>query len=210
VSYIEWREENKDVKPILLYYLELFIEKFDKPCFFTKGNVSSARKILEWAKKYQFNPYFFVYLNFVTKSKDMERMGFRFMSSIPYLNNFISLIEKRQDKLYNVKRPLYDIVKGEMTLNKLDINNLDIQEMINLLSLNKLSTNTFLYLTLLKNIKNIIKPSKVEVKIRKLLVIIDRGCLPNTPDLLYFENYEDYCYGTTESIIFKKNNCSST
>jgi hypothetical protein len=196
--YIEWKPENSDCKPLLLYYLQLYIEKFEKPYFFAKGNVTSTRKIIELSNKYTFNPYFYLYLNFMTKERDMKYLGYKFMNSIPYLTNFIKIVEKKTYRQYEVPKPLYTTIKND--LKSLDVERLKTQpeELADLLFTSKIHIYTFLYLIITFDIKDIIKPKAVQSKLNKLLVLIDRGVIPRNYSLFNFETYEEYCAGTTE------------
>ena len=200
--YIEWLPENSYVKNLLLYYLQLFIDRYEKPYFFSKGNITSCKKIVDLSNKYHFNPYFYLYLNFVTNEKNMEIHGFKFMSSSSYLKNFVNLVEKKEYRKFDVQKPLYTIIKNDLIKINIDTIKTDTQTLADLIFTNKISLYTFLYLIIVFNINNIIKPEAVEHKINTIMFYIERGILPRDFKFFSFDSYEEYCARTTATDVF--------
>jgi hypothetical protein len=193
--FIEWRTENSDVRPLLLYFSELYILRFGKECFFTKGNVTAARNIMTFCDEGQINPLRYIQLCFDGFTNNIKKTGFTFMSSRPYKNHVLNLIlsptyvRRYGTGTYTSSPPtIFDSLRPSVL--KYAGNKYTKEEILRDLFTSVLPLEAFLFLIDSETIERlpeydaIIKTlnEQVEDRRKKIKILMKRGVLPRTPE----------------------------
>ena len=199
--FIEWKIENKPVRAMLLYYQELYITKFLKPIYFSKGNITSAKRILEFCKEAQADPLDYVRINFLSHAKDMQTHGFKFFNANNYKINYINkILDPSWYGAGTKATPIYDKIRYAIKpiTNKENISTIEI---INDIITDKLGLEPFLYMIKAGYLdfdsyaeviaimnKSMLMPMKI------INTLYDRGILPETvDDMLKYSTFIKYC-----------------
>lgn len=198
--FIEWNVDQKPFRDVLLYFQELYIGAFLKECFFSKGNVTSARKIAEMCDKYEVERSKYVYICFKAKKAEVKKIGFRYFNATSYHKIFVNTA--LDDTWYGygtVPTSVFDRIKREIATKKIEkMNKIGV---IDGLLNGAISPETFAYLIQTfrleyDDFKEIIEPlaamfAKPE---KKVTLWVKRGILPRDPDILHnFKDFKEWC-----------------
>jgi hypothetical protein len=199
--YIEWKRDNLDIRVMLLYFQELFLTKFLRPYYFSKGNITSARRIIEFCNEGQIMPMNYIRVSFLSHAKDMEEHGFKFFNSNNYKLAYLDKILKPDWYGAGTKpTPIYDKIRYAIK-PIVEKDSISTVEIIDAIINDRLGLEPFLYMiksgyldfeayaqiVAIMN-KNMLQPMKI------INLLCDRGILPETvDDMMRYKTFIKYC-----------------
>lgn len=197
ITYIEWRSEQGPFREILLYFQELYIAAFLDEYFFSKGHITSARKVSETCDKFELDRFKYVFTCFACKKEEIKRVGFRYFNAVSYQKVFV---DKALDPTWygyaTTPTPIFDRLKRELNHIKMDKVNI-VDGLLN----GALTPESFTYLIRsckldYEDFKDVIEPLAATFARpeKKVTLWMKRGVLPRDPDDLFkYTNFEAWC-----------------
>jgi hypothetical protein len=207
-TYIEWRAEQGPFREILLYFQELYMAAFLEEYFFSKGHITSARKVGETCDKYELDRFKYVFTCFTCKKDEIRRVGFRYFNAVSYQKVFV---DKALDPTWygyaTSPTPIFDRIKRE-------VNNISLAKVsvVDGLLNGSLSPEALSYLIRgfkldYEDFKDVIEPlaSTFARPEKRVTLWMKRGVLPRDPDdMSKFTNFEAWCRQPSKSGNEKK------
>lgn len=195
--FLEWKAENAPFRDVMLYFQELYIGAFLKEFYFSKGNITSAKKVADTCDEYEINRYKYVHTCFVAKKEEVMRIGFRYFNAPSYFKMFI---DRATDPTWygygSLPTPVFDRIKRE-TLKLSREKTAIVDAMIN----GNLTPEAFAYLVFTGQLKvddysDVIRPlaSTFARPAKKVELWAKRGVLPKEYEkMATIRNFSEWC-----------------
>lgn len=209
--YTEWKFENSELRPLLLYFLELYILSFGKETYFNKGNITSAKKIKAFCEEGEIDMMKYVLIGFLKHKDAIQKFGFRYLNSkrcqLSVVNELLAEDYQEYYLAKGTKAPtLFDKLRVELErarlLTEASLNEVSVQTLLEKVIQSELSYEALIYLSMIDNdfytkVKPILKALKARDKKgfvlaeKKVSFCMKRGILPK---LLSHMAHNKTCY----------------